>query len=220
MQRALALAESGAADAQLVARVRQLTSELDQEQRDGQLLAALDVAWLAEPSMSWERRFASEKSIPFLRDALTADGLAVAQDDPRTAAARIRGRQAKVQAEIVAALYEWYCVLAPPIGVSLKGGAQAGLVEHVSPEGPAARDGGLKDGDRIIGIGPGPGVSLTRSAALGSSAPIRRTARRAAHRSEERPSCRKRLIPVRRMVKTYLGSRHDSVWLLRGPAVC
>ena len=48
VQRAVALAESGPADPQLVAQVRQLADELDQEQRDRELLASLDKAWLAQ----------------------------------------------------------------------------------------------------------------------------------------------------------------------------
>ena len=144
MQRALALVDAGPAEAHLIAQVRQLASELDQEQQDRQLLSALDAAWLAEPSLSWDRRFANENSVPLLRNALTADGLAVGQDDPRAAAAQIKSRQEKVRSEIVAALYEWYSLLSPPIGVVLEDNRDFDVVAYVSPESPAGRDGRLK----------------------------------------------------------------------------
>ena len=141
MQRALALADAGPADAKLVAQVRQLASELDQEQRDRQLLAALDAAWLAEPSLTWDRRFANEKSVPLLRKALTADGLAVGRDDPQAAAAQIKSRQEEVRSEIVAALYEWYTLLSPPIGVVLedKPGFRRGGLRLARKSGRARR---------------------------------------------------------------------------------
>ena len=44
----MALAESGPAAPELLAQVRKLRDELDEEQRDRQLLAALDKAWLAQ----------------------------------------------------------------------------------------------------------------------------------------------------------------------------
>ena len=166
MQRALALADAGPADAHLIAQVQQLASELDQEQRDRQLLSALDAAWLAEPSLSWDRRFANENSLPLLRNALTADGLAVGQDNAPAAAARIKSRQERVQAEIVAALYEWYSLLSPPIGVVLTDNQDVGLVAYVSPESPAGRDGHLKEGDRILGIGQGRGAPVTSTSGM------------------------------------------------------
>ena len=42
LQRAVALAESGPADPELTAKVRQLWAELDQQHKDQQLLAALE----------------------------------------------------------------------------------------------------------------------------------------------------------------------------------
>lgn len=161
--RAQALVESGSVEPRLVAQVWQLADALDEETRDQQLLAALDAAWLAEPTLSWDRRFASEQSVRTLRDAVTADGLVVGQGDAAEAAARIRGRQEKVRSEIVAALYEWYVALAPPIGVSLK---RLTEVDHVSPISPAGRDGRLKRGDRIVGIGQGPNASITSTAEM------------------------------------------------------
>ncbi len=166
MQRAMALADAGPADAQLVAQVRQLASELDQEQRDRQLLAALDAAWLAEPSLTSNRRYANANSLPLLRRALTADGLAVGRDDPQAVAAQIKSRQEEVRSEIVAALYEWYTLLSPPIGVDLGEPLGVPSVLHVSPESPAGRDGRLNKGDRIVGIGQGPGASVTNTSGM------------------------------------------------------
>ncbi len=160
IQRAQALAETGEADSQLVAQVRQLASELDLEQRDGQLLAALNAAWLAEPNLDWDRRFASEKSVSLLRDALTADGMVVGRDDPLVVASQIKRRREIVRSEIVAALYEWHSLLAPPIGVVLKKNQKPGLVAYVAPESPAGRDGNLKKGDVIVGIGQERGESF------------------------------------------------------------
>ncbi len=166
IQRARALVDTGEADTYLAAQVRQLASELDLEQRDGQLLAALEAAWL-EPNLGWDRRFANDKSIHFLRNALVADGLKVGQDDPQAVAGRIKSRNEIVQAEIIAALYEWYSVLAPPIGVVFKG--SGGLISYVSPESLVGRDGGLKTDDQIVGIGQGRGASV--SSTVGVSAP-------------------------------------------------
>lgn len=166
MQRALALAESGSVDPTVVSRVRELASELDQEQRDRRLLAALDEAWLADPSWNWDRRVASENSLPLLRDALTSAGFVVGQDDPRTTAAQIRRRHARVQTEIVGALYEWYSVLSPPVGItSTQEDSELG-VAYVSPESPAGRSGLVEVGDRIVGIGQGTGGSPISTAGM------------------------------------------------------
>ncbi len=151
IQRAQVFCETGEVDSQLIEQVHQLATELDLEQRDGQLLAALDAAWLAEPNLDWKRRFANAKSIPLLRDALTANGLEVGVGDPQQVAARIRNRRGPIQAEIVAALYEWYTLLAPPIGVALN----ITKIDYIPQEGPAGRNGSLNKGDQIIGIAQG-----------------------------------------------------------------
>jgi len=48
MQRATALAESGDADSEQIARVQQLAAELNRELEDRRLLAALDRVWMAK----------------------------------------------------------------------------------------------------------------------------------------------------------------------------
>src|SRR5208283_6053451 len=59
-QRALALAENGPADEALKEQVRTLGAELDEEEKDRQLLAALDEARLAPAGTAEDRsRFAS-----------------------------------------------------------------------------------------------------------------------------------------------------------------
>ena len=160
IQRAQALAETGEVDSQLVSQVRQLASELDLEQRDGQLMEALNAAWLAGPSVDRDRRFANEKSVPLLRDALTADGMVIGRDDPLVVASQIKSRREIVSSEIVAAMYEWHSLLAPPIGVLLREDQKPGLVAYVAPESPAGRDGNLKKGDVIVGIGQERGESF------------------------------------------------------------
>ncbi|MEQ1830430.1 MAG: tetratricopeptide repeat protein, partial [Pirellula sp.] len=165
IQRAQVLAETGEVDPKLVKQVRQLATELDVEQRDGQLLAALEAAWLAEPSLDWERRFAHVYAVPLLRDALMADGLEIGVGEPRQVTARILSRRAPVQAEIVAALYEWYSLLAPPIGVVLN----KAKIAYISLEGPAGRNGSLAKGDQIVGIAEGGGVSFTSTVGMTDS---------------------------------------------------
>ena len=128
---------------------------------DRQLLSALDSAWLAAPNLNWDRRFALEESVPLLRKALTDDGLAVEDDDPQVAAERIKSRRANVHSEIIAALYEWHSSLEPPIGVVLENKNDVCVVSDVGPESLAGRDGHLKTGDRIVGIGQGSGASVT-----------------------------------------------------------
>ena len=107
MQRALALLEGGPADAALTAQVSQLQAELDAEEKDRTLVAALDEAWLAQAETLSENRFASERAVPKIREAFRAYGLAAGEGEPAAAAERIRQRPAAVQEAIVAALEEW-----------------------------------------------------------------------------------------------------------------
>jgi hypothetical protein len=165
VQRAKVLAETGDVDPQLIEQVRQLAPELDIEQRDVQLLAALDATWLAEPNLDWNIRFANAKSIPRLREALMADGLEVGVGDPQQVAERIRSRRDPIQAEIIAALYEWYSLLAPPIGVALS----ESKIAYISQEGPAGRSGSLNREDQIIGIAQGNGGAFSSTAGMNRS---------------------------------------------------
>jgi serine/threonine-protein kinase len=107
MQRALALVDDGLADAALTAQVSQLQAELDAEEKDRTLVAALDEAQLAKTETLSENRFASERAVPKFREAFRAYGLSAGEGEPAAAAERIRQRPAAVQEVIVAALEEW-----------------------------------------------------------------------------------------------------------------
>jgi eukaryotic-like serine/threonine-protein kinase len=107
-QRALALVENGLADAVLATQVRQLQTELDKDERDRTLVAALNHARLAQAeSASDKKRFALEQAVPLYREAFRAYGLAAGEGDPTAAAARIRERPAPVREALLAALDEW-----------------------------------------------------------------------------------------------------------------
>ncbi len=106
-QRALALLESGPADEGLKTQVTRLRSELDEEDKDRKLIAALDEARLAQAETLSENRFALERAVPKFREAFRAYGLTVGEGDPAVVAERIRQRPAAVQEAIVATLDEW-----------------------------------------------------------------------------------------------------------------
>ena len=107
-QRALALVENGPADPALAARVGQLQADLDQEEKDGQLVTALDEARLAQAeTVAGKGRFAGERAVPLFRESFRAYGLPAGDGDPKVAADRIRQRPAAIREAIVAALDEW-----------------------------------------------------------------------------------------------------------------
>ncbi len=107
-QRALALIENGPADVLLAAQVRRLQAELDEDERDRKLVAALEEARLAQAeSIAEENRFARERAVPLFRQAFRVYGLAAGESEPMLAAERIRQRPAAVREAIVAALDEW-----------------------------------------------------------------------------------------------------------------
>jgi tetratricopeptide (TPR) repeat protein len=107
-QRALALVENGPADDTLKTQVRKLQAELDEEEKDRALIAALDEARLAQAAtVAGESRFAAERAVPLFREAFRAYGLPGGEGKPAAAAARIRQRPAAVREAIVAALDEW-----------------------------------------------------------------------------------------------------------------
>jgi serine/threonine-protein kinase len=107
-QRALALVENGPADALLATQVRRMQSDLDQEEKDRTLMAALDEARLRQAeSIAGTNRFDMERAVPVFREALRAYGLPVGEGDPKAAAERIRSRPAAVREAIVATLDEW-----------------------------------------------------------------------------------------------------------------
>jgi serine/threonine-protein kinase len=106
-QRARALLEGGPADAALAARVRRLQTDLDEEEKDRKLVAALDEARLKQAETLSENRYAVERAVPLFREAFRAYGMAAGEGDPKAVAERIRQRPAAVQASILAALDEW-----------------------------------------------------------------------------------------------------------------
>jgi serine/threonine-protein kinase len=108
LQRAVALVESGPADEALKRQVRQLQAEVDEEEKDRQLIAALDEARLAQAEVvASENRFASEHAVPKFREAFRVYGLPAGEGEPAAAVERIRQRPAAVREAIVAALDEW-----------------------------------------------------------------------------------------------------------------
>jgi serine/threonine-protein kinase len=106
-QRALALVETGPADAMLTERVQKLQAELDEDEKDRRLLAALDEARLAQAeTLTGQNRFAAERAVPLIRAALAAYGLPVGEGEPAAAAECIRQRPPLVREGLVAALDE------------------------------------------------------------------------------------------------------------------
>jgi tetratricopeptide (TPR) repeat protein len=114
-QRASALVENGPADDQLKTLVRNLLAELDAEEKDQQLVTALDSAQLAQAvTVAGENRFAVERVVPKYREALRAFGLPAGEGEPEAAASRIRERPARVRTTLLAALDEWIDLAADP----------------------------------------------------------------------------------------------------------
>jgi eukaryotic-like serine/threonine-protein kinase len=107
-QRALALVANGPADDRLKTQVRELQTELDDEENDRKLVAALDEARLAQTETSADRRsFALDRAVPRFQEAFRAYGLAAGEVEPKVAAERIRQRPPAIREAIVAALDEW-----------------------------------------------------------------------------------------------------------------
>jgi serine/threonine-protein kinase len=107
LQRALALVENGPANDTLKTQVTRLQTELDEEEKDRHLLAALDEAHLKQAETLSQNRFAVERAVPLFREAFRAYGLPVGEGDPTAIAQRIRQRPAAVREAIVAVLDEW-----------------------------------------------------------------------------------------------------------------
>jgi serine/threonine-protein kinase len=113
-QRALALAENGLSDDALKDQVSQLQADLDAEEKDRTLVAALDEARLKQAETLSKNRFAPERAVPLFRAAFRAYGLPAGEREPGAAAAQIRQRPAAVQAVICAALDEWDALAGNP----------------------------------------------------------------------------------------------------------
>jgi hypothetical protein len=95
--------------------VRRLQADLDEEEKDRTLLAALDEARLAQaeivPGGSW---FAKERAVPKFREALRAYSLPAGEVEPASVAARIRQRPDSVRQRLLAALQEWLDLATDP----------------------------------------------------------------------------------------------------------
>jgi serine/threonine-protein kinase len=114
-QRALALVQSGPVDPSLKAQVAKLQTELDEEEKDRKLLAALDEARLAQAeTAAGENRFAQERAIPLFREALRQFGLPAGEGKPAAVAERIRQRPAAMREALVATLDEWIGLVKQP----------------------------------------------------------------------------------------------------------
>jgi serine/threonine-protein kinase len=114
-QRALVLVENGPADTEMKDQVQRLQSELDEEEKDRTLVAALDAARLAQSELAaGQSRFALERAVPKFQEAFRAYGLAAGGVEPAEAAQRIRQRPQAVREAIVAALDEWDNLAANP----------------------------------------------------------------------------------------------------------
>ncbi len=88
----LALVENGPTDTALAAEVRRLQTELDADDGDRSLFAALDAARLAQAeTLAAENRFARERAVPLFRETFRAYGLPSGQGHPAAAAVRISG---------------------------------------------------------------------------------------------------------------------------------
>ena len=111
------LAETGQADQALVAQVRELATQLDREQRERQLLAALDKAWLAKANMVdiW---FNQHACLPLLQEALKAYGIETDITPPAECAAVIKASTPLMQAELVSARDQWHALTAPLKGIT------------------------------------------------------------------------------------------------------
>jgi serine/threonine-protein kinase len=114
-QRALALVQSSPADAALRDQVQRLHRELDEEENDRKLIAALDEARLAQAeTVAGENRFALERAVPLFRKAFQAYGLTAGKGDAAAAAEYLRQRPAAVREAVSAALDAWLDQVADP----------------------------------------------------------------------------------------------------------
>jgi serine/threonine-protein kinase len=115
VRRAEALLESGPADAALAAQVRQLLKELEADEKDMQLLAALDAIRLAQAETNTAKnRFFFERSVPLYREAFRAYGMPPGEGMPEEAAIRLGERPPAVREAVLAALDEWLALAEEP----------------------------------------------------------------------------------------------------------
>lgn len=115
VQRALALVENGPADGTLITQVTRLQTDLDVEDRDRKLIAALDEARLAQAEVSADNsRFAHERAVPRFREAFRAYGFPAGEGEANVVAERIRQCPTAVQEALVTALDEWDALAGDP----------------------------------------------------------------------------------------------------------
>ena len=192
-QRALALVENGPADEMLKTQVTRLQTELDEEDKDRKLLAALDEARLKQADLA-ENRFALERAVPLFRDAFRAYGLPAGEGAPGAVAERLRQRPAAIREAIVAALDEWDTLgldrAAPGVAAGGPGGDRAGagvdapvpVGQHGERQGQAEDSsgeagGGGRRGDAALagpdssGRAPGTGESLRECGPVAAAGP-------------------------------------------------
>jgi serine/threonine-protein kinase len=115
VQRALALVKNGPADDTLKTQVARLQTDLEEEGKDRQLIAALDEARLAQAEISADNsRFAHERAVPRFREAFRAYGLPAGEGEAQVVAERIRQSPAAVREALVTALDEWDALAGDP----------------------------------------------------------------------------------------------------------
>jgi eukaryotic-like serine/threonine-protein kinase len=108
LERAMALVESGPTDRALLTQVRELKTELDDEEQDYQLVRALEEARLAQARVRANLNlFDRAGAIPLFRQALADYGMVPGVGDVQAAAERIRGRPQAVRDAILASLDDW-----------------------------------------------------------------------------------------------------------------
>ncbi|MCU0960559.1 MAG: tetratricopeptide repeat protein [Pirellulaceae bacterium] len=163
LQLALGLAAGGPTDPELMAPLRSLEQELEderavlaQDRRDRDLLKTLEAAWLLQANVDVsESRFAKEDSIPLLRKALQEYGIRVLDMPAADVAAIVTSRPPEVRQHLLAAMEEWGALARPIIGVALQTADGRTVITGIAPDSPAARDGRLREGDTLVGVGEG-----------------------------------------------------------------
>jgi serine/threonine protein kinase/tetratricopeptide (TPR) repeat protein len=176
LQLATGFLESGFLEPDLLAQVRALKGELDQEQanraqtrRDREVLAAIEQAWLLKANVDVsESRFTSEDCASHLRNALREYGVAIPDASPAEVAAFTASRPANVRQQLLAAMEELSSLVRPTIGFSMRTADDTTVITAIVTDSPAARDGRLREGDQLVGVGEGQEGEMisTRSLAL------------------------------------------------------
>ena len=88
-------------------------------------------------------------------------GLVIGRGAPEKVAAAIAGKPKLVREQLLAALEEWRALARSPIGIDFEDPSMPNVIAGILPGGAADRDGRLKRGDRIVGIGDGSDGPIT-----------------------------------------------------------